>query len=305
MRAKFPVLFSLFALVVAGCATTDDLNRLRGELNYQIQAENEKIASIERQNPPLKEEILSLQNKIEKTNADFPPIRTAQAELRAEITDIRGKLQQLRGLIDSLKEEIRKENASLVAKTVKSQEADKFIREKIDTLTFKINFIENYLGIDKKEENRNSGAAADKSSLPAQPLGKEGAAIEPVKTDKASQYAAAFALFKEGKYEKAREAFGSFLKQYPTSEFSDNVQFWIGECYYFENKYEKAIVEYDKVIKNFPGGNKTSYALLKQGLSFLKLGDKDSARLLLQQVTKDFPNTSQARIARAKLLEIK
>ncbi len=125
------------------------------------------------------------------------------------------------------------------------------------------------------------------------------------KTDKESLYAAAYELFKEAKYEKSREAFENFLKQYPDTEFSDNAQFWIGECYYFEKKYEKAIVEYEKVTKNFPEGNKVPYALLKQGLSFLKLGDKASGKLLLQQVTKDYPNTSQARIARAKLLEIK
>jgi TolA-binding protein len=35
------------------------------------------------------------------------------------------------------------------------------------------------------------------------------------------------------------------------------------------------------------------------------LGDKESARLLLQQVMKDYPNTNEARIARAKLQEIK
>ena len=46
-------------------------------------------------------------------------------------------------------------------------------------------------------------------------------------------------------------------------------------------------------------------ALLKQGLSFLNLGDKSSARLILQQIIKDYPNTNQARIARAKLVEIK
>jgi len=47
------------------------------------------------------------------------------------------------------------------------------------------------------------------------------------------------------------------------------------------------------------------YALLKQGMSFLKLGDKTSAKLLLQQVIKNYPNTSQARIARSSLQEIK
>jgi len=70
-------------------------------------------------------------------------------------------------------------------------------------------------------------------------------------------------------------------------------------------KYEQAILEYEKVIKNYPGGSRIAYALLKQGLSFMNLGDKTSSKLLLQQVIKDYPNTNQARIARAKLQEIK
>ena len=104
---------------------------------------------------------------------------------------------------------------------------------------------------------------------------------------------------------KAREAFQGFLSTYPSGEYSDNAQFWIGECYFFEKKYEKAILEYEKVTKKFPSSNKVPYALLKQGISFQNLGDKVSAKLLLQQVIKDYPNTSQARIARSKLQEIK
>ena len=102
---------------------------------------------------------------------------------------------------------------------------------------------------------------------------------------------------------RERADFQNFLKQYPDTEYSDNAQFWIGECYYFEKNYEKAILEYDKVAKNYPDGDRVPYALLKQGLSFLNLGDKTGARLLLQQVIKDYPNTNQAKIARAKLLE--
>jgi TolA-binding protein len=59
------------------------------------------------------------------------------------------------------------------------------------------------------------------------------------------------------------------------------------------------------VIKNFPEGNKVPFALYKQGLSFLNLGEKASGKLLLQQVARDYPDTSQARMAREKLLEIK
>ena len=139
------------------------------------------------------------------------------------------------------------------------------------------------------------------SDLGAKPATKEAAKG---KMDKEAVYAAAFDEFKEGKYEKARADFQNFLKQYPDTEYSDNAQYWIGECYYFEKNYEKAILEYDKVAKNYPDGDKVPYAMLKQGLSFLNLGDKTGARLLLQQVIKTYPNTNQAKIARAKLIEI-
>lgn len=118
-------------------------------------------------------------------------------------------------------------------------------------------------------------------------------------------YAAAYQTFKGGNYSKAREAFQGFLAAHPSGEYADNAQFWIGECYFFEKKYEKAILEYEKVTKKFPSSNKVPYALLKQGISFHNLGDKASAKLLLQQVIREYPNTSQARIARSKLQEIK
>ena len=284
---------------MTGCATTDDLRRVHSDLNRQIQVTNEKIASVEQGFAPLRDEIAGVRSESAKTTQEaIQPLRSSQAEGRAEMTDIREQLQQIRGTADGL----RKDLSSASARTVKREEEEKVLREKLDNLTFKINFIENFLGIGKNEEP---------AAAPAETVGKQPAAAPPKeaagkgRTDQESLYTAAYELFKEAKYEKSREVFENFLKQYPDTEFSDNAQFWVGECYYFEKKYEKAIVEYEKVTKNFPEGNKVPYALLKQGLSFLKLGDKTSGKLLLQQVTKDYPNTSQARIARAKLIEIK
>lgn len=308
MRMDRPLVFSVSLLALVGCASTDDLRRVHGDLSRQIQVTNEKIVSVEQGLSPMKdglrgelrdkvtEEIAGVRKEIAKSNEAFQPIRRSQAEGRAEITEIREQLQQIRGAMDGL----RKELSTSSVRTTKREEEEKSLREKLDNLLFKINFVENFLGIGKKDEPAET--PADRTGKQA-PAGKEAAGAG--KTDKESLYAAAYGLFKEGKYEKSRESFENFLKLYPDTEFSDNAQFWLGECYYFEKKYEKAIVEYDKVTKNFPEGNKVPYALLKQGFSFLKLGDKVSAKLLLQQVTKDFPNTSQARIARAKLLEIK
>jgi len=290
----------LICLSVAGCATTEDLGRVRGDLNRQIQVANDRIAEVEQGTTGLKDEIAALRGEIGKAGSALQSFRDSQAEGRAELTEIRSQIQQIRGSIDSL----RKDLGSTASKTNRREEEDKALKEKLDSLTFKVNFIENFLGVGKKDETADGTAAPEKNGKTSVAPPKE-APTKGAKTDKEALYAAAYELFRDAKYERAREAFENFLKQYPDTEFSDNAQFWIGECYYFEKKYEKAIIEYDKLVKNFPEGNKLPYALLKQGLSFLKLGDKASAKLLFQQVIKDYPNTSQARIARARLLEIK
>jgi tol-pal system protein YbgF len=291
LHRTLSIVILIALLFVGGCSTTGDLRRVRT---------NDRITGFEQGLVGVKDETAGIRREVEKTNEKsdeaIKSLRSSQAESRAAATELRDQIQQIRGSIDGL----RKEISSSAARTNKREEEEKGLREKLDKLTFKINFIENFLGIGKKDETAD--AAAEKNGKPPAPL-KE--AVGKVKTDKDSLYAAAYDLFREAKYEKSREGFENFLKQYPNTEFSDNAQFWIGECYYFEKKYEKAIVEYDKVVKNYPEGNKVPYALLKQGLSFQKLGDMASAKLLLQQVIRDFPNTSQSRIARKNLLEIK
>ncbi len=300
MRRYPCVLVLIVLLFVSGCATTGDLRRVHSNLDHQIRLTNEKIAAVEQRSSGVKGEIAGLRGEDEKAVESITALRGTLADSRAEVTDIREQIQQIKGSIDSL----RRDLSTAANRTTRREDEEKGLREKLDKLTFKINFIENFLGIGQKEKAPDT-AAEKNGKPPAAPPKETAAKSKPLPSDKESLYAAAYELFREGKYEKSREAFESFLKQYPSTEFSDNAQFWVGECYYFEKKYEKAIVEYDKVVKNFPDGSKVPYALLKQGLSFLQLGDKASAKLLLQQVIKDFPNTSQARIARARLAEIK
>ena len=300
-RRTLSILVLIALLSVAGCATTGDLRRVRGDLYQQIQLTNDRITGIEQGSVGVKDETAGIRKEIEKTNEKtdqaIKSLRSSQAENRAAMTELRDQIQQIRGSIDGL----RRDLSSSSARTSKREEQEKGLREKLDNLTFKINFIENFLGIGKKGETADT--AIEKNGKPPAPPLKE--TVGKGKTDKESLYAAAYELFREAKYEKSREGFENFLKLHPDTEFSDNAQFWIGECYYFEKKYEKAIVEYDRVVKKYPEGNKVPFALLKQGLSFEKLGDKASAKLLLQQVIRDFPNTSQSRIARTKLLEIR
>lgn len=269
------LLLVVLVFSVAGCATTQDLKALRSELNQKMEEKMDaKLAVVDAELTTLK-----------KNSAVLEAMRNGQANAAADITDLRENLQQLRGQVETLKKD--------------SALNSKKDEQRFDNILLRINFIENFLEIGNKNTSSDSSDKSSKST------GVSAAKDPAKKQDKEKAYSAAYQIFKEGNYDKARTEFQNFLAVYPDSEYSDNAQFWVGECYFFEQKYETAILEYEKVTKNYPNGNKVPYALLKQGLSFLKLGDKTSAKLLLQQVIKNYPNTSQARIARSSLQEIK
>jgi tol-pal system protein YbgF len=292
-------IFLLMLLLTAliGCATTDDLKKVQSELdqkitdvvNNRVVVVEKKVAAVEQHLSLLKAEDNAIRGEVARNFEAVTALRKSTAETGADIADIRDNIQQLRGQVETL----RKDLATAVTRTNKDEDA-KEIREKLNNAVFKINFIENFLGIGKREDQPEGTEKGEKP--------KE---VSKGKPDKESAYAAAYELFKDGKFDKGREAFQNFLKQYPDTEYSDNAQFWIGECYYFEKKYENAILEYEKVAKNYPDGDKVPYALLKQGIAFMNLGDKASAKLILQRVINDYPNTNQARTAKATLLNIK
>lgn len=273
MRFAKYLLLAIVVWLLAGCATSGDLRALRLEMNQKM---DDKMAVLETQIAALK-----------KTTESLEAMRSSQANTAADMADLRENLQQLRGQIESLKKDF--------SSYTKKED------QRFENMLLKINFIENFLEIGTKNTS-STGDAADKN-------GKSATASTPVKeaakSDKDKAYSSAYQTFTEGNYDKARTEFQNYLANYPNSEYSDNAQFWIGECYFFEKKYETAILEYEKVTKNYPNSSKVPYALLKQGLAFLKLGDKTSAKLLLQDVIKKYPNTSQARIARSNLQTIK
>ena len=111
--------------------------------------------------------------------------------------------------------------------------------------------------------------------------------------------------FSECHCKSCEKEFQKFLKQHPKTPDSGSAQFWIAETWYVDDRYEKAIVEYEKVIKGFPTSEKVPHALLKQGMSFQKLGDDGSAKIVHQQITKKYPQTQQAKVARVRLSELK
>ena len=269
------LLIPLFLLWIGGCATTDDLKKTQRDYESKMSSQRSDV-----------EKLQARLDALEKNYGDTTKdLRKNQADLGADFGSIRDSVQTMRGQV----EEMNKEFSGLG----KGQN----IKSRLDDMSFRIGYIENFLGIAKKETP--NGAKVE-----GQGVGAAEAPGEP-KNDVEAAYNACYKTFKEGQYVKAREEFVKFLKQHPKTAYSDNAQFWIGETWYVEEKYERAIVEYEKVVKDYPSGDKVPYALLKQGMAFQKLGDKASARIVYNQIIKKYPNTNQARVAKAKLSELK
>ncbi len=100
--------------------------------------------------------------------------------------------------------------------------------------------------------------------------------------------------YRAGRFSEALIDLKSFLSSNPEPSLVDDVQFWIGETLYSLGKYEDAILRYDTVIKKYSSGGKAPDALLKQGMSFYKLGDDQTGKLVLEHLVQDYPSTEAA-----------
>lgn len=121
-----------------------------------------------------------------------------------------------------------------------------------------------------------------------------------VKEEKAA-YQVAFDSLKEGRYKIAKEQFSKFLKDYPSSIYAGNAQYWLGEAHYVTRSFKQAVNEFNQVIKRYPGSSKIPDAMLKLGYTFYELKQYDQAKSILQDLRTLHPNSTAARLAGKRL----
>ena len=125
-------------------------------------------------------------------------------------------------------------------------------------------------------------------------------AARPTGSDQ-QNYDAAFALLQARKYDEAAPAFEAFLSQFPTSPRADNAVYWLAETHYVRGRYNDALPVFRRVIEQYPQSDKVPDALLKVGYCQDELGDRAAARQSLQEVMRQFPDTTAARLASQRL----
>ncbi|MBW2282493.1 MAG: tol-pal system protein YbgF [Deltaproteobacteria bacterium] len=124
-----------------------------------------------------------------------------------------------------------------------------------------------------------------------------------------SAYEEAFTLYRAKEYEAAIDRFGAFLQTHPSSDYADNAQFWLAECYFKLGDYEQAVLAFEEVVEKFPKGNKVPDALYRQGIAMLEIGRetgqearyRPAARQIFERLVSNYPESERVPEARRQL----
>jgi len=121
--------------------------------------------------------------------------------------------------------------------------------------------------------------------------------------------AAAFNLayndYLSGRYELASVGFQRFIKDFTGSVHAASAQYWLGESYYNLKDYGHAIPIFEFFVTEYPGHEKTPVALYRIGVAAAETGDLIKSRKNLKRVLEEFPGSSESRLAKSKLAEIR
>ncbi|HSL81298.1 MAG TPA: tol-pal system protein YbgF, partial [Thermoanaerobaculia bacterium] len=114
-------------------------------------------------------------------------------------------------------------------------------------------------------------------------------------------YDRGYTLYHQGRYVDAESSFQRFIQAYPSTELTDNAQYWIGESRLARGDVSGALAAFRETVERHPEGNKVPDALLKVGEAMASLGDVEGAREAYQEVIRRFAGTTAAAVARDRL----
>ncbi len=106
---------------------------------------------------------------------------------------------------------------------------------------------------------------------------------------------------KADRYQAAYGQFQALQHRYPKSELSEPAEFFAANALYEMGKYDQAILQFNDQTMRFPKGRFASAALLREAQAFIKINDSIDARLTLQKLLNDLPDSPEAPLAKSMM----
>lgn len=244
----------------------------------------------------------------------IPPKQVKQIEsdnssLRGQVDSLRAEMSKLRSLVaraeqqsQQSKEHALKVTADLNVRMEQLQQQMQIADDRLDDMNNRVSNMPNKLRM-VSERSTPPPAATNEEPQPAAPANNEPVADKNALAEMGKLYDASYQDLTQGKFDLARQGFTEFLRRYPESALADNAQYWIGESYYSQREYVRAVAEFAEVVEKYPAGDKVPASMLKRAYALISLSKRVEAKALLEKLVKQYPNTNEAELAKARLRE--
>src|SRR5687768_6699153 len=137
---------------------------------------------------------------------------------------------------------------------------------------------------------------------------EEAVGIAPVK----ERFDAAMAKFNDEDYEGARKLFEAIVLQDPASEYADDAQYYLAECYFLDGEYHLAAYAYNR-LRSFPSSPFYKVAIFKTGEAYFMSSepfdrDQKETRAAIdhfRSFVSAYSGDSLATVARQRITELR
>jgi tol-pal system protein YbgF len=221
-------------------------------------------------------------------------IQRATGETRAELRRLTELVAEQNALLQKTAADRRQQDESITASVRDLSDRVAELAESLEALRAQFPAAAALPPANLSATGADSSAAGPETSTPgAAPAGPAPAPRE--------LYSQAYADYARGNFDLAIQGFSEYLRSYPGTDFTDNAQYWIGECLYGKKMYAEAIEAWNTLFKDFPSSDKLPDGRVKKGMALERLGRKSQALVEYRYVVDRYPNSQAARIARERL----
>lgn len=135
-------------------------------------------------------------------------------------------------------------------------------------------------------------------------LAQEAAAAGSSGDPGAKLYRSGLADMQAGNYANALAKFQGLQRRFPKSQLSEPAEYFSAVALNEMGKYDQSILQYNDLVMRFPKGRFAAAALLGEAGAFVRINDRIDARLTLQKLISDHPDSPQASPARSLMASL-
>jgi tol-pal system protein YbgF len=117
-------------------------------------------------------------------------------------------------------------------------------------------------------------------------------------------YQAGLRLCNARNYKQAIAAFTDVAQRYPGGRYTDEANYWTGECRFRLADYAAAITDFEKTAV-MHGSTKADDALFRMGQAYVKLEQKENAAASFKRLLEEFPGSEYVPRAEKYLKQLK